>query len=268
MDQTVGKDTRMSSHTRLRQQASTDPRETDRTSTDSTDTDPTNAADPAGGAAETIDEVARIVKPRLRGWLHAGMAPLATAGGIVLVALAPDASARIAAAVYLAASLLLFGTSAIYHRFYWGPRGDAILRRMDHANIYVFIAGTYTPMAVLLLPARSATTLLIIIWSAALAGLLFRLFWLGAPRALYTALYLAMGWAALFWLPQFLANGGPAVFALILAGGLLYTGGAVVYARKRPDPSPLWFGYHEIFHACTILAFGCHYLAISLAMYS
>ncbi|HEU5486875.1 MAG TPA: hemolysin III family protein [Microlunatus sp.] len=224
--------------------------------------------DGTGAAAEKLGDVARIVKPKLRGWLHAGMAPLATAGGIVLVALAPSGPARAAAAVYLAASLLLFGTSAIYHRFSWGSRGDAILRRMDHANIYVFIAGTYTPMAVLLLPPRAATTLLTIIWSAALAGLLFRLFWLSAPRWLYTALYIAMGWAALFWLPQFLADGGPAVFTLILAGGLLYTGGAVVYARKRPDPSPTWFGYHEIFHACTILAFVCHYVAISLAMYA
>jgi hemolysin III len=162
----------------------------------------------------------------------------------------------------------LFGTSAIYHRFYWGPKGDAILRRMDHANIYIFIAGTYTPLAVLLLPARSAATLLTLVWSAALAGLLFRLFWLSAPRWLYTALYIAMGWGALFWLPQFYANGGAAVFTLILAGGLLYTGGAIVYARKRPDPSPTWFGYHEIFHACTILAFACHYIAISLAMYT
>src|SRR5690242_3381509 len=126
-------------------------------------------------AMDKLDDVARIVKPKLRGWLHAAMAPLATAGGIVLVALAPDAAARAAAAVYLAASLLLFGTSAIYHRFYWGPRGDAILRRMDHANIYIFIAGTYTPLAVLLLPARSAATLLTLVWSAALAGLLFRL---------------------------------------------------------------------------------------------
>lgn len=227
--------------------------------------DPAATAD---DAKEKIGDVARIVKPKLRGWLHAGMAPLATAGGIVLVVLAPDAAARAAAAVYLAASLLLFGTSAIYHRFYWSPKGDAILRRMDHANIYIFIAGTYTPLAVLLLPARSAATLLTLVWSAAVAGLLFRLLWLSAPRWLYTALYIAMGWGALFWLPQFYTNGGVAVFTLILAGGLLYTGGAIVYARKRPDPSPTWFGYHEIFHACTILAFACHYIAISLAMYT
>ena len=220
------------------------------------------------GPAEKLGEVARLVKPKLRGWLHAGMAPLATAGGIVLVALAPDAGARAAAAIYLAASLLLFGTSALYHRFHWGPRGEAVLRRMDHANIYVFIAATYTPIAALMLSPRSATVLLTVIWSAALAGLLFRLFWLGAPRWLYTALYLAMGWAALFWLPQILVAAGVAVFTLIIAGGLLYTVGAVVYARKSPDPSPRWFGYHEIFHACTILAFAAQYVAISLAMYA
>ena len=220
------------------------------------------------GTADTLGEVVRQVKPKLRGWLHAGMAPLATAGGIVLVALAPDQSSRIAAAIYLAGSLLLFGTSAIYHRFTWGARGDAVLRRMDHANIYLFIAASYTPIAVLTLSPRSATTLLVIIWSAALAGLLFRLFWLSAPRWLYTALYLAMGWGALFWLPQILANGGVAVFTLIMVGGLLYSGGAIVYARKSPDPSPTWFGYHEIFHACTVLAFAAQFVAISLAMFA
>jgi hemolysin III len=119
-----------------------------------------------------------------------------------------------------------------------------------------------------MLSPRSAATLLAIIWSAALAGLLFRLFWLSAPRWLYTALYLAMGWAALFWLPQILANGGVAVFTLIMVGGLLYSGGAIVYARKSPDPSPRWFGYHEIFHACTILAFAAQFVAISLAMFA
>ena len=229
---------------------------------------PVDRAAAADEARERLGEVARIVKPKLRGWLHAGMAPLATAGGIVLVALAPDHASRVAAAIYLAGSLLLFGTSAIYHRFTWGPRGEAILRRMDHANIYLFIAATYTPIAVLTLSPRSAGLLLTIIWSAAVGGLLFRLFWLSAPRWLYTALYLAMGWAALFWLPQIFVSGGVAVFTLILGGGLLYTIGAVVYARKSPDPSPTWFGFHEIFHACTILAFAAQYVAISIAMYT
>lgn len=211
--------------------------------------------------------VSTTVKPRLRGWLHAGMAPIAAAAGIVLVVLAPTASGKLGGAVFLAASLLLFGISGLYHRFTWGARGEAVLRRMDHANIYVFIAATYTPLALLLLEPPSRNLLLVLIWSAALAGLAFRLVFLGAPRWLYTALYIVMGWAALFWLPQFWVNGGPGVFFLIIAGGLLYTGGAVVYARKWPNPSPRWFGFHEIFHSCTIAAFAAHYIAISIITY-
>jgi hemolysin III len=214
-----------------------------------------------------VQEVAQAVKPRLRGWLHAGAAPLALAAGIVLVALAPTALGRLGGAVFLAASVLLFGTSGIYHRGTWGPRADGILRRLDHANIYVFIAATYTPLALLLLSGRSRVLLLSLVWAAAVGGLVFRLVWLTAPRWLYTALYIVMGWAALGWLGAFYANGGPAVFILILAGGLCYTLGAVVYGRRRPNPSPAWFGFHEIFHAGTIAGFVCHYVAISLATY-
>jgi len=200
--------------------------------------------------------------------LHAGITPLAAVAGIILVCLADTAAGRTGGAVFLAASLLLFGTSGLYHRRTWGPRGEAVLRRLDHANIYVFIAATYTPLALQLLTGRSQVVLLVLIWTAALAGLLFRLLWLSAPRWLYTALYLAMGWAAVGWLPTFYKAGGPGAFALIVAGGLLYTGGAVVYALKRPDPSPRWLGFHEIFHACTIAAFASHYVAISLLTYS
>jgi hemolysin III len=217
--------------------------------------------------AKVEAKVEATVKPRLRGWLHAGMAPLAAAAGIVLVALAPTTAGRVGGAVFLAASLLLFSISALYHRFTWGPRGEAWLRRLDHANIYVFIAATYTPMALALDPG-SGTPLLILIWIAGIAGLVFRLVWLDAPRWLYTALYVLMGWAAVGWLPQLYGVGGLAVLLLILAGGLLYTAGAVVYARKRPDPSPSWFGFHEIFHSCTIAAFGCHYAAISILTYA
>jgi hemolysin III len=214
-----------------------------------------------------VQEVAQAVKPRLRGWLHAGAAPLALAAGIVLVALAPTPLGRLGGAIFLAASVLLFGTSGIYHRGTWGPRADGILRRLDHANIYVFIAATYTPLALLLLSGRSRVLLLSLVWAAAVGGLVFRLVWLTAPRWLYTALYIVMGWAALGWLGAFYANGGPAVFVLILAGGLCYTLGAVVYGRRRPNPSPAWFGFHEIFHAGTIAGFVCHYVAISLATY-
>ena len=229
---------------------------------------PKASARPRRDAAEGVADVVREVKPRLRGWLHAGMAPLALAAGIVLVALAPTTAGVVGGAVFLAASVLLFGTSGLYHRFYWGARGEAVLRRMDHANIYVFIAATYTPLALLLLDGGSRVALLVMIWTSALGGLLFRTLWLSAPRWLYTALYLVMAWAAVGWMGSFYATGGAAVVALILGGGVFYTVGAVVYGRKRPDPSPRWFGFHEIFHACTVAGFACHYVAISLVTYA
>ena len=213
-------------------------------------------------------EVLAQVKPRLRGWLHAGTAPLALVAGVVLVVLAPTAAGRVGGAVFLAASVLLFGTSGLYHRRTWGSRGEAVMRRLDHANIYVFIAASYTPMALLMLEGGSRVLLLVLIWGAALGGLFFRLFWLDAPRWLYTALYIVMGWAAVGWMGAFYASGGLAVLLLILLGGVFYTGGAVVYARKRPDPSPGWFGYHEIFHTGTVLGFASHYVAISLLTYA
>ena len=222
---------------------------------------------PSDDDREPVAEVLAAVKPRLRGWLHACTTPLALAAGVVLVVLAPTAAGRAGGAVFLAASVLLFGTSGVYHRRSWGNRGEAVMRRLDHAKIYVFIAASYTPMALLLLDGRSRALLLSLIWSAALGGLAFRLFWLDAPRWLYTALYLVMGWAAVGWMGAFYTSGGLAVLLLILLGGLFYTGGAIVYARKRPDPSPAWFGYHEIFHAGTVLGFASHYLAISIITY-
>jgi hemolysin III len=215
-----------------------------------------------------LDEVVRSVKPRLRGWLHAGTSPLALVAGIVLISQAPTTTGVIGGVVFLTASVLLFGTSGLYHRFTWSRRAEAVLRRLDHANIYVFIAATYTPLALLLLSGGSRALLLAIVWAAAVGGLLFRLFWLSAPRWLYTALYIGMGWAAVGWLGAFYRAAGPAVLALIIGGGLCYTIGAVVYGRKRPDPSPAWFGFHEIFHACTIAGFVCHYIAISLVTYA
>ena len=211
-----------------------------------------------------LTEVLSVVKPRLRGWLHAAMAPIALAAGIVLVCLAATPAAIVGAAVFLAASVLLFGTSGIYHRGTWEPRVHTVLRRMDHSNIYVFIAATYTPLALILLDGSARVILLTVIWAAALGGLFFRLFWLSAPRWLYTVLYVVMGWAALGWLGAFYRAAGPAVLILIMAGGICYTFGAVVYGLKRPNPSPTWFGFHEIFHAATIAGFTCHYLAIAM----
>jgi hemolysin III len=223
--------------------------------------------DRPAGPPDQATEVLEAVKPRLRGWLHAGATPVAVAAGVVLVCLAPTSLGRLGGAIFLAASVMLYGTSGLYHRLSWGPRGEAVLRRMDHANIYVFIAASYTPFALMMLHGRSRATLLGLIWGAALVGLLFRLFWLGAPRWLYTLLYLAMGWGAVGWFGQFYTEGGLLVFSLILLGGLFYTGGAVVYALKRPNPSPRWFGFHEIFHACTLAAFAAHYTAISVVTY-
>ena len=211
-----------------------------------------------------LTEVLSVVKPRLRGWLHAAMAPIALAAGIVLVCLAATPAAIVGAAVFLAASVLLFGTSGIYHRGTWEPRVHTVLRRMDHSNIYVFIAATYTPLALILLDGSARVILLTVIWAAALGGLFFRLFWLSAPRWLYTVLYVVMGWAALGWLGAFYRAAGPAVLILIMAGGICYTFGALVYGLKRPNPSPTWFGFHEIFHAATIAGFPCHYVAIAM----
>ncbi|MFP5283195.1 MAG: PAQR family membrane homeostasis protein TrhA [Actinomycetes bacterium] len=218
--------------------------------------------------AAPLAEAVAAVKPRLRGWLHAAITPLAGAAGIVLITLATTAAGRIGGAVFLAASLLLFGTSALYHRGTWGARTDGVLRRLDHANIYIFIAATYTPLALQLLTGRSQTVLLVLVWAAALGGLLFRLLWLGAPRWLYTVLYIAMGWAAVGWLRAFYQAGGVAAFTLIGVGGLLYTAGGIAYAIKKPNPWPGTFGYHEVFHAMTIVAAICHYIAVYFAMYN
>jgi len=215
-----------------------------------------------------LEKVAETIKPHLRGWIHAGVAPLVLVASIVLVVLSPTAAAKWSTAVFGLSAVMLFGTSAIYHRGRWSPRTAAVLRRLDHTNIFLIIAGTYTPLAVLLLPKRTAEILLVIVWGGALLGLLARVFWLGAPRWVYVPVYVALGWVAVAFLPQFYRSGGPAIMWLVIAGGLAYTLGAVVYGLKRPNPSPRWFGFHEVFHALTVVGFTCHYVAVSIASYS
>ncbi len=205
-------------------------------------------------------------KPHLRGWLHAGMTPLVIIAGLVLVLVAAPGPPRIAAAIFVASAALLFGTSALYHRGHWGPRAHAVLKRLDHSNIFVIIAGSYTPFAACLLPADQARTLLLVVWLGALGGVLFRVCWVHAPRWLYTPLYVAMGWVAVFYFGPFVHAGGAAVMALMATGGILYTLGAVVYGTRRPNPSPRWFGFHEVFHALTIAAFVTHYIAATLVV--
>ncbi|SDQ69521.1 hemolysin III family protein [Quadrisphaera sp. DSM 44207] len=226
--------------------------------------------EPSEHRAEELGDVAgtvlATVKPRLRGWVHAGAAPLAVAAGTALVALAPTATARSATAVFAVTAVLLFGTSAVYHRGTWSPRTGLLLKRLDHSNIFLIIAGTYTPFAVLLLPRSSASTLLAVVWSGAVAGVLFRVLWTGAPRWLYVPVYVAMGWIAVAYLPAFWRTGGPAVALLVVAGGLLYSAGALVYGFRRPDPSPRWFGFHEVFHVLTVVAFAAHATGVGLAL--
>lgn len=219
-------------------------------------------------ATEAAAQALQHAKPKLRGWFHAGTFPLALAAGIVLIALAPTAGTAGACAIFAVSSWLLFGVSGVYHRGTWGPTTQAVLRRLDHTNIFLIIAGTYTPLSVVLLPRHSAAVLLTLVWAGALIGIGMRVLWLGAPRWLYVPCYLALGWAAIFYMPQFLQHGGWAVVGPVVAGGLLYSAGAVVYAIKKPNPSPKWFGFHEIFHVFTIAAFVCHYIAISITVYA
>lgn len=203
------------------------------------------------------------LKPTWRGWIHAGTFPVAVAAGVLLIVFAQGAPAKWAAAVFMATSLLLFGNSALYHRFTWGPTTKAVLKRIDHANILLLIAGTYTPIAVLALSPDKGTLLLVLVWSGAVLGILFRVFWIHAPRWLYVALYLLLGWAAVMYIVDLL-QANLAMMILVIVGGLLYTGGAIVYAVKKPNPWPGHFGFHEIFHVCTVLAFLCHWTACLL----
>ena len=212
----------------------------------------------------TLDEV----KPKLRGWMHAASAPLTLAAGIVLVVLSPTASTRIGSAVFATSALVLFTVSGIYHRGTWSPRVWRFLRRFDHANIFLLIAGSYTPFTLLLLYGTDRVVLLSVVWTGAVLGVLFRIFWNDAPRWLYTPIYVALGWAAVFYFGDFVDTASTAVLVLMAVGGGLYTLGGVVYGFKRPDPFPRWFGFHEVFHTLTIAAFVTHYVGVSIATYS
>lgn len=204
------------------------------------------------------------IKPRLRGWIHAATFPLAVALGVLLIAFSQGAAAITGAAIFMATSLALFGVSALYHRIGWSPDVKAIFRRIDHANIFLLIAGTYTPLSLMLLPREKATILLALVWTGALAGVLFRVFWLGAPRWLYVVLYVVLGWSAMLFVTD-LFRASWITMTLVLIGGLLYSVGAAVYGFKRPNPSPRWFGFHEVFHSLTVAAFLCQWTGVFLA---
>jgi len=215
-----------------------------------------------------VREKVADVKPRLRGWLHAAITPLALAAGVVLIVLSPTLTTRVGSAVFAGTALLLFAVSAIYHRGTWSPRVWARLRRLDHSNIFLLIAGSYTPFTLILLDGKDRVVLLVLVWTGAVLGAVFRMLWTDAPRWLYVPIYVAMGWAAIFYADQFSSAGPKAVIVLIVVGGGLYTLGGLVYGLKRPNPFPQWFGFHEVFHSFVVAAFICHYVAASIATYS
>jgi len=211
--------------------------------------------------SETVPADALEKKPSWRGWIHTGVLPIVVAGGIILIVLAHGVIPKVAASIFFASSFLLFGNSALYHRFNWRPKVKITLKRIDHANIFLLIAGSYTPMAMLALPSEKGLVLLVAVWIGAVLGISFRIFWINAPRWLYVPLYVLLSWAAMFYVVDFFSFNAVAM-SLILIGGLCYTAGAVVYGIKKPNPFPGHFGFHEIFHALTVIAFICHWVAV------
>jgi hemolysin III len=209
-------------------------------------------------------------RPRLRGWLHLGTFFGSLATGAVLIPLAATQGAGhgFAVAVYCLTVSLLFGTSALYHRRTWSTRGWLIMKRLDHSMIFIFIAGSYTPFAVLALNPGSDVVILTTAWAGAVGGVLLKMLWPAAPRWLGVPIYIALGWVAVFVLPQVLANAGVTALILLCVGGVLYTLGGIVYAARWPNPSPAVFGYHEVFHACTVVAAICHYIAVYFVVYA
>jgi len=207
-------------------------------------------------------------KPKLRGIVHLVMSPLSLVAGLTLITLANELRGRITLGIFTITAVTLFTCSALYHRVAWTDKNKAIWRRIDHSNISILIAGTYTPFAVYLLKPSQTKTLLIVAWGGAILISLLRIFWLSAPRWLYVAGYISLGWAAVFYMPEFLNSGGFVIFILILTGGVLYSAGGVIYALKRPNFSINWFGFHELFHAMTAAAFICHFIAAVLTVYT
>ena len=207
-------------------------------------------------------------KPKLRGIVHLVMSPLSLVAGLTLITLANELRGRITLGIFTLTAVTLFTCSALYHRVAWTDKNKAIWRRIDHSNISILIAGTYTPFAVYLLKPSQTKTLLIVAWGGAILISLLRIFWLSAPRWLYVAGYISLGWAAVFYMPEFLNSGGVVIFILVLTGGVLYSAGGAIYALKKPNFSINWFGFHELFHAMTAAAFICHFIAAVLTVYT
>jgi hemolysin III len=208
-----------------------------------------------------------VPPPKLRGWFHLGATPVVVIASLVLFILSKQ-SLKFSVAIYSMTAILLFSVSAIYHRVPWSPAKKKIWRRFDHANINLLIAGSYTPFAVTLLEGRDRTILLSVVWIGAALGVAMRIFWLGAPRWLYVANYLLLGWVAVAYMPQLYRAGGLWILLPIIIGGLFYSVGALFYALKRPGREAKYFGFHELFHIFVLAAWVSQYVAISVAIYS
>jgi hemolysin III len=203
-------------------------------------------------------------KPRLRGVLHEIGFYVSLPFAAVLPALADGTRARVAAAVFASSVVVMFGASALYHRPTWTPARRRWLRRLDHAGIYGLIAGTYTPVGLLVLSGAWRITVLAIVWTGAACSILLKLFWCDGPKWLAALLGISLGWVGVVVYPQLVHRLGLGPALLLLAGGLCYTAGAIVYARRKPDPLPTVFGYHEVFHALTMVAVACQYVVVAL----
>jgi hemolysin III len=202
-------------------------------------------------------------KPRLRGVLHEAAFFVALVAGVLLVVYADGARASTAAAVFAGSVVAMLGASALYHRVTWSVRARPWMRRIDHAGIYLLIAGTYTPVGLLTLRGTMREVVLAIVWSGAAAAILLRFAWVDAPKWLSVVLGVSLGWAGVAAMPQVARYAGVTAVTLLAVGGLAYTAGAVVYARRKPDPVPAVFGYYEVFHALTLVAVSCQYVAIA-----
>ena len=211
-----------------------------------------------------LDSVDSDLRPRLRGVFHQYAFFVAVVLGTLLVVGASGPRERVGAAVFAVALATMFGVSALYHRITWRPGPRRWMRRLDHAAIYLLIAGTYTPFALLALPTTWRWTILPVVWGGALAAIFVKLAWVDAPKWVAAAFGIALGWIGILLLPHLWDHAGPTGVLLLAMGGLLYTGGAIVYARGRPDPIPAVFGYHELFHALVIAAAACQYAAVAI----
>jgi hemolysin III len=212
----------------------------------------------AGAAANAIP------KPRLRGVSHQWAFFVSLLAGALLTIFAPEGKATLAAAIYAVSLSALLGVSALYHRVDWRPVARRWMRRLDHTMIFLLIAGTYTPFALLVLHGTLADLVLIAVWGCAAAGIVLNLLWWDAPKPVTAGVYISTGWIAVLAFPQLWSGLGPVGFGLVLLGGALYTAGAVVYALRRPDPRPEVFGYHEIFHLLVIAAAACQFAAVAI----